>query len=64
MTRLATLAFACSASLLAGCAVSKEGLSLSEYSFVDNNCTGNGFITNPDWCRDTLRPSMGPYAGK
>jgi hypothetical protein len=51
-----------SALLLAGCSVSEEGVSLSEFKFVDNNCTGNGFITNPAWCHDDFKPSMGPYA--
>jgi ABC-type uncharacterized transport system permease subunit len=61
MTRTTLLAFLCGATLLAGCSVSKEGVSLSEYKFVDNNCTGNGFITNAAWCQDDFGPSMGPY---
>jgi hypothetical protein len=64
MTRLTMLAVILGATLLASCSVSKEGVSLSEYKWIDNNCTGNGFIQNPNWCADTLHPSMGPYAGK
>lgn len=64
MTHLTVTAILLGATLLAGCSVSKEGFSLSEYKFVDNNCTGNGFITNPAWCADGLNASMGPYATK
>lgn len=64
MTRLTAIAVTCGTILMAGCSVSKEGISLSEYKFVDNNCTGNGFITNPAWCQDGLRASMGPYAAQ
>jgi hypothetical protein len=64
MTRLTMLAVILGAAMLAGCSVSKEGVSLSEYKWVDNNCSGNGFIKNPGWCADTLHPSMGPYAAK
>lgn len=64
MTRLTVTAILLGATVLAGCSVSKEGFSLSEYKFVDNNCTGNGFITNPAWCADGLNASMGPYAAK
>ena len=62
MTRFTSIALLCGAILLAGCNVSTEGVSLSEFKWVDNNCTGNGFITNPAWCHDELKPSMGPYA--
>jgi len=64
MTRLTVTAIILGATLLAGCSVSKEGVSMSEYKFVDNNCTGNGFIKNPEWCADGLHASMGPYTGK
>jgi hypothetical protein len=62
MTRLTVAAILLGFTLLAGCSVSKEGFSLSEYKFVDNNCTGNGFLVNESWCRDTLKASMGPYS--
>ena len=64
MTRFTVTAIILGATLLAGCSVSKEGFSLSEYKFIDNNCTGNGFIKNPAWCSDGLKASMGPYAAK
>ena len=64
MTRLALAALICGASLLSGCMVSKEGFSSSEYKFVDNNCSGNGVIQNPEWCADGLKASMGPYAAQ
>lgn len=64
MSRLTVAAIIIGATLLAGCSISKEGISLSEYSFVDNNCTGNGFIQNPAWCAEGLHASMGPYAVK
>ena len=61
MTRLTVAAILLGATLLAGCSVSKEGISLSEYKFVDNNCTGNGFIVkNPEWCRRRPAPLDGP----
>ena len=62
MTRFNFATSLFSALLLAGCSASEEGVSLSEFKFVDNNCTGNGFITNPAWCHDDFKPSMGPYA--
>ena len=61
MTRLHIIAIVCGATLLAGCSVSREGVSLSEFKWVDNNCSGNGFLANPTWCQDTLHPSGGPY---
>jgi hypothetical protein len=64
MTRVTAMAFILGTILLAGCSVSKDGMSLSEYKFVDNNCSGNGFLVNEAWCRDTLHASMGPYSGK
>ncbi|HEY3147546.1 MAG TPA: hypothetical protein VGJ75_14410, partial [Dongiaceae bacterium] len=64
MTRLTAIAIILGATLLAGCTVSKEGTSLSEFKWIDNNCTGNGYVQNPDWCRNKLHPSMGPYAAK
>ena len=62
MTRLTAIAIILGATLLAGCSVSKEGTSLSEFKWIDNNCSGNGFLVNESWCRDTLHASMGPYA--
>ena len=62
MTRLTVTAIILGATLLAGCSVSKDGVSMSEYKFVDNNCSGNGFLVNEAWCRDTLHASMGPYS--
>ena len=62
MTRLTVTAIILGATLLAGCSVSKDGVSMSEYKFVDNNCSGNGFLVNESWCRDTLHASMGPYS--
>jgi hypothetical protein len=64
MTRLTVTAIVLGATLLAGCSVSKEGTSLSENKWVDNNCTGNGYLKNPEWCADGLHASMGPYTGK
>jgi hypothetical protein len=64
MTRLTAIAVILGASLLAGCTVSKDGTSLSEFKWVDNNCSGDGYIVNKSWCMDTLHPSMGPYAAK
>ena len=60
MKRSITAAMILAVTLLAGCAVSREGVSLSESQWVDNNCTGNGFIRDEDWCRE--RASMGPYS--
>jgi hypothetical protein len=62
MTRLTVTAIILGATLLAGCSVSKDGVSMSEYSFIDNNCSGNGYFVNESWCRDTLHASMGPYS--
>jgi|SwirhirootsSR3_FD_contig_51_2281284_length_224_multi_7_in_0_out_0_1 hypothetical protein len=47
--------------LVAGCA-NHEGISLSESKFIDNNCSGNGWITNEEWCTDGLHPAAGPWA--
>ena len=62
MKRSITAAMILAATLLAGCSVSMEGASLSESKWVDNNCTGNGFLKNPDWCSG--HASMGPYSGQ
>jgi len=64
MTRLTVTAIILGMTLLAGCSVSKEGVSMSENKWVDNNCTGNGYLKNPAWCADGLHASMGPYTGK
>jgi hypothetical protein len=50
--------------LAAGCAVSQDGVSLSESKWVDNNCSGNAFFVNRAWCADGLGASMGPYTGR
>ena len=63
MTRLTAIAIIVGATLLAGCTVSKEGTSLSESKWIDNNCTGNAFFVNKSWCADGLHASMGPYTG-
>lgn len=60
MKRSITAAMILAASLLAGCSVSMEGASLSESKWVDNNCTGNAFFRDEDWCRE--HASMGPYS--
>jgi hypothetical protein len=64
MTRLIAMAIILGTTLLAGCSVSQEGVSMSEFKWIDNNCTGNGFIKNPDWCSKDFHASMGPYANK
>jgi len=64
MTRLTVTAIVLGATLLAGCSVSQDGVSLSESKWIDNNCTGNGYIKNPSWCADGLHASAGPYTGK
>ena len=48
--------------LIAGCTASTDGVSLSESKLIDNNCSGNGWITNEQWCNDELHPSSGPWA--
>ncbi|MEZ5834035.1 MAG: hypothetical protein R3D05_22925 [Dongiaceae bacterium] len=62
MTRLTAIALILGVSLLAGCSVSQEGASLSEFKWIDNNCSGDGYFANESWCRDGLHASMGPYA--
>jgi hypothetical protein len=64
MTRLTATAIILGATLLAGCSVSQEGASLSEFKWIDNNCTGNGYIKNPSWCENDFGASMGPYTGR
>lgn len=62
MARLAVIAIL-GATLSAGCSSPKEeDMSLSQYKWIDNNCTGSGFITNPAWCTNEFHASMGPYA--
>ncbi len=63
MKRLTVLAVLAGAAMLAGCSASTNGISLSESKFIDNNCSGNGWITNEAWCTDTLHPNSGPWAG-
>jgi hypothetical protein len=64
MKHLTVLAMLAGAVLMAGCTASTDGVSLSESKFIDNNCSGNGWITNDAWCTDTLHPSAGPWAGQ
>jgi hypothetical protein len=64
MTRFAAIAVVLGATMLAGCSVSKEGASLSEFKWIDNNCSGNGYIANAAWCSSDFGASMGPYAGR
>jgi hypothetical protein len=59
MKTLTLVAIILAAALLAGCS---GGVSLSEDSWFDNNCSGNG-IANAAWCKDTLHPVKGPWAG-
>jgi hypothetical protein len=62
MARLASIAVILG---LAGCSSPNQGgVSLSQYKWIDSNCTGNGFITNPSWCTNEFHASMGPYAAK
>lgn len=62
MRHLAILAAVLGAALVAGCSVSKEGTSLSETRWIDNNCSGDGLIVHASWCADALHPSAGPYS--
>ncbi|HWA50808.1 MAG TPA: hypothetical protein VG742_21250 [Dongiaceae bacterium] len=64
MKHMTVLAMLAGAMLIAGCTASTEGVSLSESKFIDNNCSGNGWITNEAWCTDSLHPSAGPWAGQ
>lgn len=50
--------------LVAGCSVSKDGASMSETKWIDNNCSGNGYIVNKEWCAGDFGASMGPYTGR
>jgi hypothetical protein len=63
MKQLTVVAMLAGAILVAGCTATPEGASLSESKLVDNNCSGNGWITNEQWCSDGLHPSAGPWAG-
>ncbi len=63
MKRILTAMAMMSAILVAGCAVSQDGASLSESKWVDNNCSGNAVFVNKAWCADDLHASMGPYTG-
>ncbi len=62
MKRLIVLAALVGATMLTGCTASPSGISLSESKFIDNNCSGNGWLTNEAWCTDSLRPAAGPWA--
>ncbi len=61
MKTLSALVILAGTALLAGC--STQGISLSESKFIDNNCSGNGWITNEAWCTNGLGPDSGPWAG-
>lgn len=61
LKHLSVLAMLAGATLVAGCSHT-NGISLSESRFIDNNCSGNGWITNEAWCTDSLRPAAGPWA--
>ena len=63
MKYLALIALLTGGTLIGACSVSHtDGISLSENKWVDNNCTGNGYLTNPDWCANDFKASAGPYA--
>jgi len=55
--KILTLAVLASALLASGCA---EDLRGSQNLMVDNNCSGNGYVSNDSWCTDTLHPVAGP----
>jgi hypothetical protein len=61
MKSLTLMAVFAGALLATGC--STNGISLSESKFIDNNCSGNGWITNEAWCTTGLGPDSGPWAG-
>ncbi len=63
MKHMTAIAMLAGAILVAGCTANMEGVSLSESKLIDNNCSGNGWITNNEWCTDGLHPSSGPWAG-
>jgi hypothetical protein len=63
MKRNMIVALTLSVVLVTGCTVSREGASLSESKWVDNNCSGNAFFVNKAWCADDFGASMGPYTG-
>ncbi len=54
MKLLHRLALLLGLGVLAACA--------SESRIFDNNCSGNGWITNADYCRNDLHPNGGPWA--
>ena len=58
-----TLAIALALGTLTVSGCSPNGVSLSESKFIDNNCSGNGWITNEKWCTEELGPDSGPWAG-
>lgn len=62
MKQLALLATIAGLLLMGGCTIGFEGVSFSESSFVDNNCTGNGGLADPEFCENELRASAGPWA--
>jgi hypothetical protein len=61
MKSLSLIAVFAGALLATGC--STNGISLSESKLIDNNCSGNGWITNEAWCSNGLGPDSGPWAG-
>ena len=62
MKHLTLFAMLAGAMLVAGCTASTEGVSLSESKLIDNNCSGNGWVTNEQWCNEELHPADGPWA--
>ena len=36
----------------------------SESRIIDNNCSGNGWITNVGYCTNHLHPDAGPWSGR
>lgn len=34
----------------------------AESRIFDTNCSGNGWISNPGYCTDTLHPYAGPWS--
>ncbi len=54
MTHFRRLVLLLGLSVLAGC--------VSESRIFDNNCSGNGWITNVGYCQNELHPNAGPWA--
>jgi hypothetical protein len=54
MTHFRRLVLLLGLGVLAGCA--------SESRLFDNNCSGNGWITNVGYCENDLHPNAGPWS--